>query len=188
MIKGLMLASIGVAENGAFSEVFAQWEQVGIFSHVLPFLLIFALVFGILTKVKLFKENKAINAIIALVVGLMAIQFSFVSMFFENIFPRVGIALMGILALFIVIGLFTDETNPVVNWILLGISVIVFVIVLVQTGGALGVATGNWWEENWPTVIISAVAIILVIAVVAGTAKRPKDPSFTPIWAKPADK
>ena len=54
MINGLMMASMGVVGDGAFNEVFAQWAEIGIFSHVLPFLLIFALVFGILTKVKLF--------------------------------------------------------------------------------------------------------------------------------------
>ena len=178
-----MLASVGVGDSGTFTDVFDQWAQVGIFSHVLPFLLIFALVFGILTKVKLFKDNKAINAIVALVVGLMAIQFGFVSAFFENIFPRVGIALMAILSLFIVIGLFTDEKHPVINWILIGIATIVFVIVIVQTGGALGVSTGHWWSEHWQTVIWVGVIVALVVAVIASTATK-KGVPFNPIWAK----
>ncbi len=185
MLNGLItFASVGVADGGAFSEVFAQWEQIGIFSHVLPFLLIFALVFGILTKVKLFKENKAINAIIALVVGLMAIQFGFVSVFFANIFPRVGVALIAILAFFIVIGLFTDETHPTINWILLGISAVVFVIVIVQTGGALGYSWSAWWSESWPTVMIVGIVIALVVAVIASTAAKKNIP-FNPLWSKP---
>ena len=171
-----MLASVGVADSGAFSDVFSQWEQIGIFSHVLPFLLIFALVFGILTKVKLFKENKAINAIIALVVGLMAIQFSFVSVFFANIFPRVGVALIGILALFIVVGIFIDPDHPAINWILLSIAVIVFVIVIVQTAGTLGFSMGDWWKNNWPTVIIIGAVVALVVAVIASTTNKPAAP------------
>ena len=178
------MASVGVADSGVFSDVFSQWEQIGIFSHVLPFLLIFALVFGILTKVKLFKENKAINAIIALVVGLMAIQFSFVSVFFANIFPRVGVALMAILALFIVVGLFIDEKRLAINWILFGISVIIFVIVIVQTAGILGVSVGDWWKENWPTVIIIGAVVALVVAVIASTAKNKNPIPFNPLWAK----
>lgn len=184
MLNGLvMFASASVADSAAFGSVFEQWAQIGIFSHVLPFLLIFALVFGILTKVKLFKENKAINAIIALVVGLMAIQFGFVSGFFSEILPRVAVALMAILALFIVIGLFTDESHPTINWILIGVAVIVFVIVLVQTGAALGYSTSAWWGENWPTVVIIGAVVALVVAVIASTAAK-KNIAFKPIWAK----
>ena len=180
MLKGLItFASIGPIEN-----LFSQWESVGLFSYVLPFLLIFALVFGILTKVKLFKENKAINAIIALVIGLMAVQMNFVSAFFAQIFPQIGIALIAILGFFIVIGLFVDPDNPIINWILLGIAAIVFIVVIVQTAGALGVSTGYWWQENWVTVIGIVIVIALVIAVIASSARGKGLPPPRPIWTR----
>ena len=51
MLRGLIsLASYDVMKGGALGELFTQWEQIGFFSYLLPLLLIFALVFGILTK------------------------------------------------------------------------------------------------------------------------------------------
>jgi len=85
MFEGLFLTSHGFyggVYGGAFGGLLAAWEQAGVFSYVLPFLLIFAMVFGILTKVKLFGEARSVNAILALVVGLLALQFSAVPFFF----------------------------------------------------------------------------------------------------------
>jgi len=87
--------------GGTFGGVLSYMEQAGFFAYILPFLLIFALVFGILTKTQIFKNNKAINGIIALVVGLLSLQFDFVPIFFSEIFPRMGVGLAIILALLI---------------------------------------------------------------------------------------
>lgn len=181
MIEGLIsLASYNIMKTGALGELFTRWEQIGFFSYLLPFLLIFALVFGILTKVKLFKENKAINAIIALVVALMAIQMEFVPTFFSQIFPRVGVALAIILGLFILVGLFIDPEHPAMNWILLGIGVIIFIVVIVQSAGSMGWSTGRWWQDNWVTILGVVIVIALLITVIASSSK-----GQTPIHPKP---
>ena len=184
MIEGLIsLASYNIMETGALGELFTQWEQIGFFSYLLPFLLIFAMVFGILTKVKLFKENKAINAIIALVVALMAIQMEFVPTFFSQIFPRLGVALAIILGLFILLGLFIDPEHPAMNWILLGIGVIIFIVVIVQSAGSMGWSTGRWWQDNWVTILGVVIVIALLITVIASSAKS-NAPALKPIYAR----
>ncbi|MFQ5531223.1 MAG: hypothetical protein ACE5ES_01265, partial [Candidatus Nanoarchaeia archaeon] len=96
--------------GGTIGDLLSVWQQQGFFSYLLPFLLIFALVFGILEQAKLFKENKAINGIIALVVGLMALQLDFVPIFFSEIFPRLGVGLSFILVLLILAGMFVDTS------------------------------------------------------------------------------
>ena len=99
---GMFFATYGYY-GGAIGDVLNQWEQAGFFSYVLPFLLIFALVFGILSSIQVFKENRAIDAIIALVVGLMALQFEMVPIFFAQVFPRLGVALSVILVILILL-------------------------------------------------------------------------------------
>ena len=114
MIKEfLFLQSYSYFEGGAIGNILSQWEAMGFFSYVLPFLLIFAMVFGILIQLRLFRDNKTINAIIALAVGLMALQFSFVPRFFSEIFPRLGVGLVVILIIIILTGLFA---NPEDKW------------------------------------------------------------------------
>ena len=89
--------------------ILQQLADFGIFFYVLPFLLVFALVFAILQKVKITGEgNKGIDAVIALTVSLMSLQFDAVPIFFQIIFPKVGIALSILLAAMLLLGLTLD--------------------------------------------------------------------------------
>jgi hypothetical protein len=149
------------------TNIFAYWEQVGVFSYIIPFLLIFALVFGILMRMGLFKENKAVSAIIALAVGLMALQFDFVPRFFSEIFPRFGIGLAIILITLILVGMFTDPSKPGLMYLFLGIGVVITIVILVQTSSALGSNVGTWIQQNWGSSLAAIGIIILVIVAIA---------------------
>jgi len=169
MLKSLMLASYSYFEGGGIGDFLNEMNNAGFFSYVLPFLLIFALVFGILNQIRLFKENKSINGIIALVVGLMALQFDFVPIFFSEIFPRMGIGLVVLLLLLIFAGMFADPDSNATMYTLMGIGVIIAIIVLINTAGSLGWSAGYWWYDNWRTVVV-AVAILIIIGIIVGSA------------------
>lgn len=176
MIKELMifLASYSATDGTAIGNMFDIWHQMGFFSYIIPFLLIFAFMFGILLKLNLFKDNKVINAIIALAVGLIAIQVPVVSQFFSVIFPNLGIALAVILVIMIVAGLFLkDEANrdKWLNYILLGIAVIIIIVVLVNTAEGLGWPAAQWWLDNWSMIVAVVVIVGLVIAMIVSASK-----------------
>lgn len=176
MIEGIIsLASYGFAGGGSFGNLLAQWDALGIFSYVLPFLLIFALVFLILGSIPLFQGNKGVSAIIALSVALMALQFNFVSVFFSEIFPRFGIALAIILVLVIVGGLFFDPQNKGFGWLYTIIGLIITAVVVFKSLTYFGWYTGNtgWFNVYWPNILI-VIAIIAAIGIVIGTSK-PKE-------------
>lgn len=94
----------------SITEILNQWADVGVFSYVFPFLLIFAVVFGILQNIKIFgaeeKKTKGINAVIAISLAFLALLNDFVSTFFATIFPRFGVALAILLVAIILLGLF----------------------------------------------------------------------------------
>jgi len=180
MIKGLVLASYTYFDGTAIGDMFVQWEQAGFFQYLLPFLLIFALVFGILRQIKLFKDDKAINGIIALVVGLLALQFPMVPQFFAEIFPRLGIGLAIILALLILMGMFIDPKSGAIGYTLLGVAGVIFIIVLIKTAGALGWSSGMWWSDNWP-MVAGAVFILIVIGIIVGSSKEKSEP-YKGMW------
>lgn len=167
---GIFLAS----GTTAIETMFNSWQEMGLFNYLLPFLLIFALVFGILTKVNLFNDNKVVNAIIALVVGLIAIQFSAVSDFFAIIFPNLGIALSIILVILIIAGLFLGDVIGKEKWpnyLLLGIAGIIIVVVLVQSAGSFGWNVAQWWIDNWATITAVVLIVGLAIAAVVASSK-----------------
>ena len=170
-------------EGGAIGELLSSWEQAGFFSYLLPFLLIFALIFGILNQIKLFKDNKAINAIIALAVGFMALQFPMVSEFFSEIFPRLGVGLAVILAVIILAGMFVDDKNNIIMFVMLGVGVIITIVVLVQTAGAVGWSSGSWWGENWP-MIAGVVFILVALGIIVGAGSKKTPQAYHPFWTK----
>jgi hypothetical protein len=184
MLEHILSFQFGGFYGGDIGSLLASWEQAGVFSYVLPFLLIFAIVFGILSKIKIFGENRALNAVIALVVGLLALQFELVPIFFSEIFPRLGVALSVILALIILAGLFFDVNNKVVQYLFLGVALIAFLIVLMKTSGQLGWYSSYWWYANWKGILGVAVIIGALIAVISSGAKRPDVPSIPVHWGK----
>lgn len=173
MVMGVILQGLG-----AFEEILNSWEKVGFFTYLLPFLLLFALVFGILSRMNIFKENKAVNVIIAIVAGLMSLQFKGVSQFFSAIFPRMGIGLIIILVILILAGLFADPDSPMINYVLLGVGVLVAIIVLVQTAGSVGWSAGQWWANNWPMIAGVLVILIFVIVIVSASSQTKEQPPY----------
>ena len=181
-----LLASYGFFRGGDIGNILAQWQAAGVFSYVLPFLLIFALTFGLLCRINLFstknKEgvegpNKSINAIIALSVSLMALQFDFVSVFFSEIFPRFGVALSIILVIIILGGLFIPTDSKWFTWVLILVVMVIIGIVVFQSLESFGYNAGYWWRNNLGSLLGWAVLIGLIIAVVAGsTTSDPKAP------------
>lgn len=171
----MFLASYSATDGTAIGNMFEAWHQMGFFSYIIPFLLIFAFMFGILLKLNLFKDNKVINAIISLAVGLIAIQVPIVSKFFSVIFPNLGIALAVILVIMIVAGLFLSnvdkDKDKWINYILLGIAGIIIIVVLVNTAGTLGWPASQWWLDNWSMIVAVVVIVGLVVAMIVAASK-----------------
>lgn len=172
MIEGLILATNTFFE-GSIGDLIYQWEQMGFFSHLLPFLLVFALVFGILDKTRIFKDNRMISGIISLVVGLLVVRSPMVTDFFQDVFPRAGIGLSLILLLIIFIGIFIPKANWV-SYTLLGIAAIIFLVILNKSAEEMG-WTQEWLMANWP-MIGAGIFILIIVAVIVGSSQ--KEPPF----------
>lgn len=153
--------------GGEIGNFLSILEQNGFFAYALPFLLIFALVYAILVKVKVFQDTKSIPGIIALTVGLMALQFEVVPQFFSVIFPKLGVGLAVLLVLLILGGMFMPRRTWM-NLTLLGIAAIIIIIVLVQTADDLGWPAAYWWTANWP-LVAGIVVFLIIIGVIVGS-------------------
>lgn len=180
-----LLASYGFFRGGDIGNILAQWQAAGVFSYALPFLLIFALTFGLLCRINLFtvggaegkdKPNRSINGIIALSVSLMALQFDFVSLFFSEIFPRFGVALSIILVILIVGGLFMPMGNKGFSWGLIAVVFVIIGVVVFSSFESFGYNAGYWFRNNLGNYLGLIVLIGLIIAVVAGATTSSKEP------------
>ena len=158
------------------TDVLNTWNDLGVFSYMIPFLLLFAVVFAILEKSKILGENKSIMSIVAAAIGLLALQFDFVSEFFAVIFPRFGVGIAIFLVLLIMIGFFFPEGNPLgegswIGWVV-GIGVAIWAISEWDQWTNYG-GFGGWFSENIWAVIVLAIIVVLIIVVGGG---RPSEP------------
>ncbi len=178
-----VLAGYGFFQGGGVGDLLNYAEQAGFFSFVLPFLLIFAIVFATINNMKLFGQQKAVSAVIALCVGLLALQFNVVPIFFSEIFPRVGIALSVMLAVLIILGLFIPTAEPAqkfFHYLLLGMAFIALFVVLFQQ------AFSSFWYDIFyffdaQTFTYAMVILTIFIAVAAIIGVKPKNPRFPPL-------
>ncbi|MEA3414459.1 MAG: hypothetical protein U9Q99_02960 [Nanoarchaeota archaeon] len=186
MLEGIItLAYYGLGSGGGVGNLLFNLEQLGFFNYVLPFLMIFAITFGILDKINIFgstgskgnKSNpKGIYIVLALAVSLMSLQFGFVSYFFSEIFPRMGVLLSVILVAVIVLGLFFDfsksGTRQVFGWIL-GIALAVIIYQSLFSSMAFGwfnFGGGGWgyfWQRNLNWILIVGFVVIIIAAIVS---------------------
>jgi len=142
------------------ADILNQWQTAGVFDYILPFLLIFSVVFGILASTNILGKQKGVNVIVSLVVGLLALRLGFVQLFFAQIFPRLGVGIGVILALLILTGLFVNKKEARYwMWGIAGVAVLIWLFVLVnsfQSVGWLGIYGG--YVGDYAGLIIGLVA------------------------------
>jgi len=156
------------------ADILNQWQSIGIFDFMLPFLLIFALVYGILTATNILGGQKGIDLIIALVVGFMALQLDFVSLFFRDLFPRLAVGIVILLTLFILVGMFIPKDER--RFWFWGFGAIAFIIFLVIIGKSLDQFSYAGSIDQYIGYIIGAVLVIgLIIAVATSGSKESEE-------------
>ncbi len=176
MVGGLgLLGDLPVlfAQFFTFEDVLFQLERLGLFQFILPFFLLFAVVFGVLDWTKIFGGNRGLHAVIAIVVGLLGIRYPVYADFLQVISPKLGVGLVIILILIILTGLFIPEgSQHILGWIMIGIGVVIALVIFAQSyeilgGGYLGGFT-NSDLIGW--VIIIGLLIGFIVAVVTAGA------------------
>lgn len=175
-----VLASYGFFQGGGIGDLFNYWEEMGFFSYVLPFLLIFALVYVTLSSMALFKANKGVSGVIAFCVGLLALQFDVVPLFFSEIFPRVGIALSAMLAVLIILGLFLDPNQKWTNYMLLGMAFVAVLIVLFQQANSTFFYDIFYFfdAQIFAWLMMGLIVAVIIFAIIGFPKPKPFPPHY----------
>ncbi|MBX4196478.1 hypothetical protein KW805_02740 [Candidatus Pacearchaeota archaeon] len=149
-----------------------QWQTAGVFDYILPFLLLFAVIFGILSTTNIIGSNRGVHGLIAVVVALMALQFNYFGDFLKELFPRLGIGIAVLLTVLILFGLFIpDEQRKYWYWGLATIAVIIAIVVINNSFSHFGWYTSFASEDSVAYIIGAILLLGVVIAVVAANSK-----------------
>ena len=155
-----------------FVRILDSW---GLTDVMLPFLLIFVVIFAILQKAKIFgDEKKKFNLVFSLVVALLVVVPHVLNVYppeadvveiMNKALPQVSIFAVAIVMLLILIGLFGGEAKWASGSLSGWVAIIAFLVVLIIFGNAAG-----WWTTwSWLDTILGeeTIAIIVMILVFA---------------------
>ncbi len=168
---GLMLQFANV-DAGSF---LLQLEQLGFFQYILPFLLIFAVVYAILSRINVFETNKGAALVVALAVGLLSLQFNIVPAFFQIIFPNLGIGVSILLVGLILAGAFLPWSGEGswIKYVFFGLGALIFfVVVLSSFASPYNFLGGSWWQNYGGLIVVLLVIIGAVIGVILSGRSR----------------
>ncbi len=156
-----------------FQDAIIYLEQVGVADVLLPFLLVFTLVFAVMQKTELFgKDKKNIHVIVALVMGLAVViphvtrvypdQADVVNII-NNALPNISVGIIAVVMLLLLLGLWGGTNfaeSKATGW-MIGLAMLFVVFVFVRAAGYL---------ENLPNWLYflddpSSQALIVIVIV-----------------------
>jgi hypothetical protein len=157
--------------------VFFEWP---IFTElILPFVLVFVLVFAILQKSKVLGEGKAqVDALVALAIGLILVAVPPARDFIILIVPWLAVAVVVMLVFLILYGFVGGDLKEGPQWmkIVFGILAGVFVLFLVAWFSGFWDTIVNWFTGGTGGNIVANIIMLLVIggaiAVAVATGKK----------------
>ena len=184
-----------MAETTTLGGAVDFFRDLGLFDVVLPFILVFTLIFAILEKTRILGHEggdkntpkKNLNSLVALVVALLTIAVNtavnFINVFFQNL-VLIIVAFLGFL---LVIGLFRKDeefgfASSHENWYkafvgLIFVGLIFVVLNSIETGDDETILENiwNWLKDNLGDGVIGGVIVLVLVALVLFYAtKTPK--------------
>ncbi|MDP3917518.1 MAG: hypothetical protein Q8Q42_04520 [Nanoarchaeota archaeon] len=150
----------------------ANFDQIGGFDLLLPFMLVFTIVFAVLEKIKLFgSKSKNINAIVSLVVSIFFLNNTYLIFVLQGFLPSVAIILIVFLMFLLVFGVFSGEGDfqgKALGW--------AFVASLIAIGFALfsdiftpglpgGSAISQFYRANTFLIWLLVLAAVFIMSV-----------------------
>lgn len=169
------------------------FREFGLFDVVLPFLLVFALVFAILEKTKILgtegkdqEPKRNVNTLVAFVVAMMVIATNKVVNTINLALPNIILIIVAFVAFLLMIGVFYGtgelkfrETNPYYFKGFVAVSLIILVLILLNS---LTLASGQTWldftikyvtENLSGPVVTSIIFLIVAVAAIIYITKKP---------------
>ena len=166
-----------------FVDVFKQLESLGLTDVLVPFLLIFAVVYAVLSRIKIFgTKGKNINMIVALSLSLLVVvphvtggypPGKDVVVIMNNAIPNVSGVIIAIIMMMIMIGVFgvkfnlgSDDAKKFAGFVAIASALIVFFI-FGRSAGWFDVGLPSWlgFLNNPDTVAVLLVLLVFGVIV-----------------------
>ena len=140
---------------------------LNVFTHpfltniILPFLLVFVIVFALLEKTEILgKEKRNANLLVALIIGLIFIGAQNLIGFTLTFLPIIAVFLIILLGIFLVLGFIDIEKLPGIKIALGIIFGLALLIAVAWATGVLGIITSN--------ITADIIGVIIIVVILGG--------------------
>ena len=107
-----------VFENVNFSDMIKQLEQMGFYEVILPFMLVFTIMFALLQKIKLFgQDTKNINIVVAVVIAFFFVRVPAIIATVNQFLPKISMIVIVLLMFLLILGVLgSGESTGWTGW------------------------------------------------------------------------
>ena len=163
----------------SIEDLIFEWEAIGVFDWILPFLLIFAVIAGILSTTRILGNHRGVNVIISMVIALLALRTGLVQAFFAELFPRFAIGLSILIVIVLLAGLFIVPED-LKGWFIgfASAGAVIGLVVVILTFGEFDWFNSFFWQDYLGVIIGGILLLVLIIAVFITSGEKPKPKSF----------
>ncbi|HIJ10580.1 TPA: hypothetical protein HA278_00855 [Candidatus Woesearchaeota archaeon] len=164
-----------------FSTLALYFEQYGVLDFLLPFILVFTIVYAVMKKTKLLGDQKNFHIIIALVLGLLFVVPHALGTYplgydpvdvLNNALPSISLVSIAAIMLLLLMGIFSTNfaaaAAPIIALVSIGFVIYIFGSSLNLWGGPYD--TFSWWT---PAVTELMVAILIFGVIVWFITREP---------------
>ena len=159
--------------SGYISNFGATLENIGVMDFFLPFLLVFAIIFAVLKRIKILGDRRNINGVVALILALLFVMPHIMGTYplgydpvqvMNEVLPSISLVAIAAIMLLILMGIFGADFSAAAAPIIAIISVIFVVYIF---GSSLNFWDGPsdtfyWWNSD----VTFAVVVILIIGII----------------------
>ncbi len=184
-----------MVEESVFRGVLGFFDKIGIYDVILPFLLVFTIVFAILEKTAIFGKEKSkgtgeettrknLNSMAAFVVAFFVVASSRLVELITEVSSNAVVLLMASVLFLILVGSFHQETKEgffLQGWTKTAFMIIMFVGLIAIFLNAMKTESGHTWlgialsytAQFWSNeVVASLVLVIIVIGIMIGLTRN----------------
>lgn len=160
---------------GYFENAIIWLEQIGVADVIVPFFLVFAIVFAVMQKTKMLgdpKEKKNLNVVVSVLLALSVIiphvtgrypsQYDVVDIM-NRALPQVSLLIVAVIMVLLLIGLFGGEANWVTGPFAGFIALLAFILVVYIFGAAANFWTYVGWLDWLKDPDTQALIIVLLV-------------------------
>lgn len=184
--------------------VYWSWDWYTLTDILLPFLLIFTVIFAILQRSKILGiDRKNFNVVVALVIGLLVIIPHITGTYpydrdvvniLNNAIPQISIFIILILMLVLLVGIWGAEVSWVGGRVTGWIALISFIVVVYVFGAAANLWMYSgwfWWlsDPNTQALILIILIFAILVWFITKEPGKTKGESFLKqfgeLWSKP---